>query len=104
MFPCSLYARIRLNESSLYIGAAGRANIAGQSFLPKIHLLVVIMNKVHVFIDGTPTNALVDTGATLSVMGMAFTDRLVRKFRFFWNGGVPFCGGSGGALFPLVFV
>lgn len=61
----------------------------------------MVTNKVEVFIDGVSTVALVDTGATVSVMSSAFKDSLGRKVMFKWDKNISFRGVGGEPLCPL---
>lgn len=61
----------------------------------------MLKNKVRVFVDDVPVMALVDTGATISVMSACFKDTLGRKVLFKWNQASKFCGVSGEALHPV---
>lgn len=58
-------------------------------------------NKVHVFVDGVDTMALVDTGATVSIMSAAFKGQLGRKVMFLWEKATTFCGVGGNSLCPI---
>lgn len=61
----------------------------------------MLKNKVNVLIDGIPTMALVDTGATVSVMSLAFKNRLGHKVMFSWTDAITFRGVGGEWLHPL---
>lgn len=61
----------------------------------------MLKNKVHVFIDGVSTMALVDTGATISVMSVLFKSLLGRKVMFRWDQNSSFRGVSGDSLYPV---
>lgn len=58
-------------------------------------------NKVQVSVDGVSTMALVDTGATVSVMSYAFKERLGRKVMFSWDQPLSFRGVGGEWLRPM---
>lgn len=58
-------------------------------------------NKVEVFIDGVQTMALVDTGATVSIMSRAFKERIGHKVMFCWDRGAIFRGVGGEPLCPI---
>lgn len=58
-------------------------------------------NKVFVLIDGVSSMALVDTGATVSVMSLAFKSLLGRKVMFRWDRADTFRGVSGELLYPV---
>lgn len=58
-------------------------------------------NKVEVFVDGVCTMALVDTGATVSIMSAAFKHRLGQKVMFLWEKATTFCGVGGNSLCPI---
>lgn len=57
-------------------------------------------NKVDVLIDGVPTSALVDTGATVSVMSSDFKTRIGRKVMFCWEDYATFRAVSKESLRP----
>lgn len=61
----------------------------------------MIKNKVNVLVNGLPTTALVDTGANVSVMSLAFKNRLGHKVMFSWDDAVTFRGVGGEWLHPL---
>lgn len=61
----------------------------------------MVKNKIEVLIDGVPTMALVDTGATVSVMSKAFKDSLGTKVMFSWDRSATFRGVGGEPLWPL---
>lgn len=63
----------------------------------------MLKNKVKVLVDGVSTLALVDTGAVVSVMSLAFQRLLGRKVVFQWNQVATFCGVSGDSLRPVGF-
>uniref|UniRef100_L7LVQ9 RNA-directed DNA polymerase n=1 Tax=Rhipicephalus pulchellus TaxID=72859 RepID=L7LVQ9_RHIPC len=61
----------------------------------------MLKNKVSVWIDSVLTMALVDTGATISVMSFAFKRLLGRKVLFCWDRTDTFRGVSGELLHPV---
>ena len=61
----------------------------------------MLKNKVHVLVDGVPTMALVDTGATICVMSVNFKNLLGPKVMFCLSRAVTFRGVSGDALCPV---
>ena len=61
----------------------------------------MLKNKLEVFIDNNRTMALVDTGATVSIMSLAFKNSLGRKVMFGWDQAVVFRGVGGDSLVPL---
>lgn len=61
----------------------------------------MLKNKVNVLIDGVSTMALVDTGATVSVMSVVFKNLLGRKVMFHWDHSTSFRGVSGDSLYPV---
>lgn len=63
--------------------------------------VAMIKNKVHVLVDGVSAMALVDTGATVSVMSLGFKGLLGRKVVFQWDQAATFCGVSGESLRPV---
>lgn len=63
----------------------------------------MLKNRVHVLVDTVPTMALVDTGATISVMSVNFKNLLGPKVMFCLSPGVTFRGVSGDALCPVGF-
>ena len=58
-------------------------------------------NKIRVFIDGFCASALVDTGATISVMSISFKNRIGRKVMFSWGESTRFRGVGGEVLHPV---
>lgn len=63
--------------------------------------VLMLKNKVEIVVDGVRTMALVDTGATVSVMSIDFKNRLGRKVMFDWDKVVTFRGVGGESLRPL---
>lgn len=63
--------------------------------------MVILKNKVCVFVDDVPALALVDTGATISAISASFKDLLRRKVVFQWDEMSKFCGVSGDPLQPI---
>lgn len=61
----------------------------------------MLKNRVHVCIDGVSTMALVDTGATVSVMSVLFKSLLGRKVMFCWDQSTSFRGVGGDSLYPV---
>lgn len=61
----------------------------------------MLKNKVHVLVDDIPTMALVDTGATISVMSLNFKALLGQKVMFSWNNISTFRSVSGDTLCPI---
>lgn len=61
----------------------------------------MLKNKVNVLIDGVTTMALVDTGASVSIMSVLFKGLLGRKVMFRWDRGTSFRGVSGDSLYPV---
>lgn len=61
----------------------------------------MLKNKVEIMVDNVRTMALVDTGATVSVMSVDFKNRLGRKVMFTWDNVVTFRGVGGEWLHPL---
>lgn len=63
--------------------------------------VTMFRNKISVVIDGLCATALVDTGATISVMSNFFKDRIGRKVMFPWHESTRFRGVGGEILHPL---
>lgn len=63
--------------------------------------VLMLKNKVGIVVDGVRTTALVDTGATVSVMSADFKNRLGRKVMFSWDKVATFRGVGGESLRPL---
>lgn len=61
----------------------------------------MLKNKVHVLVDDIPTMALVDTGATISVMSLNFKALLGQKVMFSWDNISTFRSVSGDTLCPI---
>lgn len=61
----------------------------------------MLKNKVEIVVDNVRTMALVDTGATVSVMSVDFKNRLGRKVMFTWDKVVTFRGVGGEWLHSL---
>lgn len=79
-------------------GEAARYQTLSTDIPPSVFML---KNKVHVLVDGVPTMALVDTGATISVMSVNFKNLLGLKVMFCISRGATFRGVSGDALSPV---
>lgn len=65
--------------------------------------VLMLKNKVEIIVDGVRTMALVDTGATVSVMSIDFKNSLGPKVMFSWDKVVTFRGVGGEPLCPLVY-
>lgn len=63
--------------------------------------VIMSKNKIRVEIDGFCTSALVDTGATISVMSLSFKSRIGRKVMFSWGESTRFRGVGGEVLHPV---
>lgn len=61
----------------------------------------MLKNKVSVCVDNVKTDALVDTGAAVSVMSLSFKNRLRQKVMFVWDKNTTFCGVGGETLVPV---
>lgn len=61
----------------------------------------MLQNKVQVLVDDVPTMALIDTGASVSVMSLVFKQRLGRKVMFHWDKPATFRAVSGAFLRPV---
>lgn len=62
---------------------------------------VLLKNKLDIFIDGIRTEALVDTGASVSVISLAFKNRLGRKVMFICDRHPQLRGVDGNILRPI---
>lgn len=64
----------------------------------------MLKNKVCVYVDNVSTVALVDTGAAVSIMSLAFKDRLGQKYCLLGTGTLPFAVLVENCCAQLVFV
>ena len=63
--------------------------------------VTMFKNRIRVSIDGLSATALVDTGATISVMSVSFKDRIGRKVMFPCQESTRFRGVGGDVLQPV---